>query len=122
MIKYMRCNLGVHQNVKFWAYFGVIVIFGMVVMISETVAADKTEIHAALTDNAKKIVAATNAAFGGELEPVCVAGRTNVNPKVRLITKDLIKQKLLVGPSGFFQLEVENYYARVCGKRFRRKK
>jgi len=51
---------------------------------------------------------------------VCKAGRSRVNPELKLITKELIKQKVLVGSSGFFQLEVENYYARVCGKQFRR--
>jgi hypothetical protein len=40
---------------------------------------------------------------------------------VRLITKALIKQKVLVGSAGFFQLEVENYYARICDRNFRRK-
>jgi hypothetical protein len=96
-------------------------VFLGVALFAADVRADKHDaIYASLTDNAKRIVEETNKAFGGDWESVCKAGRSKVNPKVRLITKELIKQKVLVGSSGFFQLEVENYYARVCGKRFRR--
>ena len=96
------------------------VILGVTLCAADVHAAKHDAIFAALTDNAKKIIEQTNKAFGGDMELVCKAGRSRVNPEVRLITKELIKQKVLVGSSGFFQLEVENYYARVCGKQFRR--
>ena len=97
-------------------------LFLGVTLFATDVGATKHEaIFAALTDNAKRIIEEANKAFGGGFESVCEAGRSKVNPKVRLITKELIKQKVLVGSSGFFQLEVENYYARICGKKFRRK-
>jgi len=96
------------------------VFMGVTLFAADVHAAEHDAIFAALTDNAKRIIEQTNKAFGGDMESVCKAGRSRVNPEVRLITKELIKQKVLVGSSGFFQLEVENYYARVCGKQFRR--
>ena len=96
------------------------VILGLTLFAADVGAAKHDAIFAALTDNAKKIIEQTNKAFGGDTESVCKAGRSKVNPEVRMITKDLIERKVLVGASGFFQLEVENYYARVCGKQFRR--
>ena len=95
-------------------------ILGLTLLAADAQATKHDAIFAALTDNAKKIVEQANKAFGGGTESVCKAGRSMVNPEVRMITKDLIERKVLVGASGFFQLEVENYYARVCGKQFRR--
>jgi hypothetical protein len=97
------------------------ILFIGVTLFATDVGATKHEtIFAALTDNAKRIIEVTNKAFGGDFESVCEAGRSKVNPEVRLITKALIKQKVLVGSAGFFQLEVENSYARICDSNFRR--
>jgi len=96
------------------------VILGVTLFAADVQATKHDAIFSALTDNAKKIIEQTDKTFGGNPESVCEAGRSRVNPEVRLITKDLIERKVLVGSSGFFQLEVENYYARICGKQFRR--
>lgn len=96
------------------------VILGLTLFAADVHATKHDAIFAALTDNAKTIIEQTDKAFGGDTKSVCKAGRSKVNPEVRTITKDLIERKVLVGSSGFFQLEVENYYARVCGKQFRR--
>ncbi|MDP6785997.1 MAG: hypothetical protein QGI13_02610 [Rhodospirillales bacterium] len=106
----------------FVARLAAVALFSGVTLFAADVGATKHEaIFAALTDNAKRIIESANKAFGGGFESVCEAGRSKVNPKVRLITKELIAQKVLVGGAGFFQLEVENYYARICGRKFRRK-
>ena len=78
-------------------------LFLGVTLFATDVGATKHEaIFAALTDNAKRIIEEANKAFGGGFESVCEAGRSKVNAKVRLITKALIEQKVLVGSSGFF--------------------
>ena len=120
MMRHARSFVRGHGNTNPVTVFAALALLGLLLMPSDAPADEKDDILAALTVNAKIIVKETNNAFGGGLEGVCTAGRSKVNPKVKLITKELVKQKVLVGSSGFFQLEVENYYARVCGKRFRR--
>ena len=78
------------------------------------------ELFDKLTDNAKKIVAVTDKIFGKDVMAACEAGRTKVNHEVRLATKALRGKGELTGPGGFYQLEAENYYARNCGRKFRK--
>ena len=86
----------------------------------DALAETPAELFSKLTDNAMKIVAVTEKVFGADAMAACKAGRTKVNEEVKRATKALRAKGALTGASGFYQLEAENYYARNCGRKFRK--
>jgi hypothetical protein len=94
----------------------------LLALIGVRVAAqdDPKAVFASLSDDAKKIVTESNKTLGDDATAPCNAGRTKVASEVRLATARLGESGQLSGVAGFFQIEAENYYGRICGRRMRR--
>ena len=81
---------------------------------------DPVAVYATLSDDAKKIVSEANKTLGNDVQAPCNAGRVRVVTDVRAAATRLGESNQLSGNAGFFQIEAENYYNRLCGRRMQR--